>query len=98
MKILDLLQDLYSKPNMMTMFNNNTLLRSPMTPIDSHALLSNQVMPKDPAHQQGPVLQRPNNYNRHPNFCAIQYLPTQRIWHVGINDNKNLSSPEDIHA
>ncbi len=41
--ILDLLQDSYGKPNMMTLFNNNTLFRSPMTPTDSPEMLFYQI-------------------------------------------------------
>jgi hypothetical protein len=38
-KILDQLQDSYGKPNMMTLFNNDTLFHSPMTPGDSPEML-----------------------------------------------------------
>jgi hypothetical protein len=38
-KILNQLQDLYGKPNMMTMFNNDTLFRSAMTLGDSPKML-----------------------------------------------------------
>jgi hypothetical protein len=37
--ILDQLQDSYGKPNMMTLFNNNTLFRSPMTPTNLPEML-----------------------------------------------------------
>jgi hypothetical protein len=38
-KILDHLQDSYGKPNMMTLFNNNTLFWSPLTPGNSPEML-----------------------------------------------------------
>ncbi len=38
-KILNQLQDLYGKPNMMTLFNNDTLFRSAMTPGNSPKML-----------------------------------------------------------
>ncbi len=37
--ILDQLQDSYGKPNMMTLFNNDTLFRSPMTPTNLPEML-----------------------------------------------------------
>jgi hypothetical protein len=37
--ILDQLQDSYGKPNMMMLFNNNTLFQSPMTPTDSPEMI-----------------------------------------------------------
>jgi hypothetical protein len=37
--ILNQLQDSYGKPNMMTLFNNNALFRSPMTPTNSPEML-----------------------------------------------------------
>ncbi len=37
--ILDQLQDSYRKPNMMTLLNNDTLFRSPITPSDSPEML-----------------------------------------------------------
>jgi hypothetical protein len=39
MIILDQLQDSYGKPNMMTLFNNDTLFQSPMTHGDSSEML-----------------------------------------------------------
>jgi hypothetical protein len=38
-KILNQLQDLYSKPNVMTSFNNDTLFRSAMSPGGSPEVL-----------------------------------------------------------
>jgi hypothetical protein len=38
-EIFDQLQDSYGKPNMMTLFNNSTLFRSPMTPGNSPEML-----------------------------------------------------------
>ncbi len=43
-KILDQLQDSYRKPNMMTLFNNDTLFRSPITPGDSPEMLFYQQL------------------------------------------------------
>jgi hypothetical protein len=43
MSIIDILaqlQNSYGKPNMMTLFNNDTLFRSPMKPGDSPEMLS----------------------------------------------------------
>ncbi len=38
-EILNQLQDSYSKPNMMTLFNNDTLFRSPTTPGNSPEMM-----------------------------------------------------------
>jgi hypothetical protein len=37
--ILNQLQNLYGMPNMMTLFNNDTLFQSPMTPTDLPEML-----------------------------------------------------------
>ncbi len=80
-KILNQLQDSYGKPNMMMLFNSNTLFRSAMTPDDTHKMLYYQMEQCQEIQRIGknPIFGRPDNRDRHPHSRPVKHLPPQGV-------------------
>jgi hypothetical protein len=75
-KILDQLQDFYGKPNMMMLFNNNTLFSSPMTPSDSSEMLFYRIKQCQEIQCIGKVLYSDNQINA----TAVRILFTSNMF------------------
>jgi hypothetical protein len=54
-EILDQLQDLYGKPNMMMLFNNDPLFHSAMTPRDSPKMLLYRIEQRQEIQRIGKI-------------------------------------------
>jgi len=84
MSIIDILTQLqtsYGKPNMMTLFTNDNLFCSPMSPGDSPEMLFYRLEQCQEVQIIGqvPYSPRTDNCERGTDSCNLEHLPPQRI-------------------
>jgi hypothetical protein len=101
-KILDQLQDSYGKPNVMTLFNNNTLFQSPMTPGNYPEMLFYRIKQCQEIQQirklpysEDQIITTAVRILVKSNMFPLK-VPTQGVQYVGVNGQQNVPSPQDL--